>query len=92
MSKSAEFCVYCRRIGRNGDGGWDVCLGGPFKPQAPCYSYSFGVGNIWEFDEQTASQFGCEVKTFDPTMGMKDHRHSDGVRFYNLGISGTDGL
>ena len=31
--------------------------------------------------------YGCQVFSFDPSMGFDDHRHSERVQFYNLGLS-----
>ena len=33
------------------------------------------------------AEYGCTVSAFDPSMGKKDHNHSAGVMFYNLGLS-----
>ena len=54
-------CPIKRRVGREGDGGWDICLTPDIRPTKPCLVYSFGVNNIWEFDDQMASEYGCEV-------------------------------
>ncbi len=40
--------VYCKdsiRLGHEGDGGWDMCLTGPYHPRNDCLVYSFGYGN-----------------------------------------------
>lgn len=37
--------VYCNdsvRLGQGGDGGWEMCLAGPFRPANECLVYSFG--------------------------------------------------
>jgi hypothetical protein len=43
------------------------------------------------FDE-AMEQFGCQVYSFDPSMGAKDHNRTEKIHFYNLGLSGEDGL
>ncbi len=35
-------CADKHRLGKIGDGGWDICISGPFKPQNGCIVYSFG--------------------------------------------------
>ena len=35
-------CVHSIRLGHSGDGGWNMCLEGPYKPTNPCLVYSFG--------------------------------------------------
>ena len=37
-------------------------------------------------------QFGCHVYSFDPSMGAKDHNRTEKIHFYNIGLSGKDGL
>jgi hypothetical protein len=43
------------------------------------------------FDE-AMEQFGCQVYSFDPSMGAKDHNRTEKIHFYNVGLSGEDGL
>ena len=33
------------------------------------------------------ADYGCTVFAFDPSMGREDHKHSERVMFYNLGLS-----
>lgn len=54
-----------------------------------CIVYSFGIDNEWSFDEQM-ERYGCEVFSFDPSMGMDPHDHSPGIHFYNWGLSNRD--
>ena len=35
-------CLQEERIGNKGDGGWDVCTSGVFKPKPDGLVYSFG--------------------------------------------------
>ncbi len=83
-------CTPVPHVGRSGDGGWEVCMAPAFKPKPGCVVYSFGVNNIWEFDESMARDYGCTVRAFDPSMASADHTHSPGpVNFYKLGLGGT---
>ena len=74
------------------DGHKAVCLDKFIAPvYGQCLVYSFGINNQWSFDE-AMEQFGCQVYSFDPSMGVKDHNRTKKIHFYNLGLSGTDGL
>ncbi|XP_074657253.1 putative methyltransferase-like protein 24 [Tubulanus polymorphus] len=75
--------------GKGGEGSWYVCHDEPFAPKPGCLALSFGIGNLWQFDDQM-EKFGCEVYAFDPSMGVSDHKHSKNVWFYNLGVGGSD--
>ncbi|XP_015766142.1 PREDICTED: methyltransferase-like protein 24 [Acropora digitifera] len=33
------------------------------------------------------AKYGCEVFAFDPSMGKEDHKHSEGVMFFNQALS-----
>jgi len=70
---------------RDSDGTWNVC--DDFKPIQPCVEYSFGIANDFRFEEAFHRYYGCDVYTFDPSMGQQDHEHSKGVQFYNRGLS-----
>lgn len=84
-------CVPMPHIGRAGDGGWETCMAPSFKPKKPCLIYSFGVANVWEFDETLARDYGCTVRAFDPSMKDNDHVHMPGpVHFYKLGLAGSN--
>jgi hypothetical protein len=64
-----------------------VCIDPPVAPQpGKCLVYSFGISNEWSFDEKMA-EYGCEVFSFDPSMGLNQHDHIPGVHFYNWGLS-----
>jgi hypothetical protein len=43
------------------------------------------------FDE-SMEKYGCQVYSFDPSMGSKDHNRTEKIHFYNIGLSGVDGL
>ncbi|ESO83089.1 hypothetical protein LOTGIDRAFT_236861 [Lottia gigantea] len=70
-------------------GNWKVCLDERYIPKKPCLVYSFGIAYDFSFDEGMA-KYGCEVYSFDPSMGLDDHQHSEGVYFKNLGLSYKD--
>ncbi|OWF48692.1 uncharacterized protein LOC110452764 isoform X2 [Mizuhopecten yessoensis] len=69
-------------------GNWYVCLDGKFFPDDPCLVYSFGIGNDFSFDDAMAYQ-GCEVHSFDPSMGVKDYIRNSTVHFHDIGLGGT---
>ncbi|KAL3864721.1 hypothetical protein ACJMK2_006494 [Sinanodonta woodiana] len=83
--------VLCRKIVRIGtieDGGKEVCTDVPFLPTPPCLVYSFGINNQWDFDEDVARIFGCEVFSFDPSMRNKSetYKYADNITFYKIGL------
>ncbi|PVD23466.1 hypothetical protein C0Q70_16738 [Pomacea canaliculata] len=83
-------CTNRIRLGKPDDGGWDVCDDIEHRPQPPCLVYSFGINHDFSFDDAVSDKYGCEVHSFDPSMGQNDHKHSDRVFFHNLGISDRD--
>lgn len=68
------------------DGDKVICVKPGPGLQHPCIVYSFGTANDWSFDEAVHSKFGCQVFSFDPSMGVDDHMHGNGIWFYNMGI------
>ena len=50
----------------------------------------FRVNFDFTFDDEMARRSGCEVFSFDPTMGVEDHEHGPHVHFYNLGLASYD--
>ncbi|OWF43806.1 uncharacterized protein LOC110459258 isoform X2 [Mizuhopecten yessoensis] len=80
------------RIGGIADGGWDVCNDTAYRPSSNCIVYSFGISEDWTFDEEVSRRYGCEVHSFDPSIGMDDHKHSEKVWFHNLGLYNYDGM
>ncbi|XP_067660769.1 probable methyltransferase-like protein 24 [Haliotis asinina] len=78
------------RMGRVGDGGWEVCDDEPYRPGNPCLVYSFGINHDFTFDDDIAKLYGCEVYAFDPSMRESTHRRSQSVHFAQLGIGGED--
>ncbi|XP_055888158.1 probable methyltransferase-like protein 24 [Biomphalaria glabrata] len=83
--KGAEYsCKDIKLIGN-----YKICFDEPYKPSPPCLVYSFGIDNDFRFDDAMA-EIGCEVFSFDPSMGVEDHQRSERVRFLNLGIATFD--
>jgi hypothetical protein len=74
------------------DGHKAVCLDKSIAPAYnKCLVYSFGINNQWAF-EDAMERFGCRVYSFDPSMGVKDHNRTEKIHFFNIGLSGVDGL
>lgn len=74
------------------DGHKAVCLDKLIAPvYNNCLVYSFGINNQWAFDD-AMEQYGCQVYSFDPSMGVGDYDRSQHIHFYNLGLAGEDGL
>ncbi|KAK7091273.1 probable methyltransferase-like protein 24 [Littorina saxatilis] len=80
------------RLGKVGDGGWEVCDDYEFRPLQPCVVYSFGIHDDFSFDDEAGRLYGCDVFSFDPSMESKNHQRSEKVRFYNLGLGGSGGI
>jgi hypothetical protein len=91
VSETHASCRDHVRVGNKSDGGWDVCLTGPFRLVKPCLVYSFGIGDNWSFDDEMASKFGCTVRSFDPSINKADHLRGDRVWFYSIGIGKENG-
>ncbi|XP_074652872.1 putative methyltransferase-like protein 24 [Tubulanus polymorphus] len=84
-------CQQMRRFGNAGDGGWDMCLDVPYNlRKGNCLVYSFGIDNDFTFDDSVATEFNCEIHSFDPSMHQQDHKRGNYIQFHNLGVSGTD--
>jgi len=84
-------CSHSRRFGKRTDGGWELCMAGPYAPKkGSCLIYSVGIRNDWSFDDAISTEYGCNVMAFDPSIGQDDHKHSDRVWFYNIGLDGKD--
>ncbi|XP_046361034.1 probable methyltransferase-like protein 24 isoform X1 [Haliotis rufescens] len=78
------------RMGRVGDGGWEVCDDEAFRPGEPCLVYSFGINHDFTFDDDIAKLYGCQVYAFDPSMRESTNRRSLSVHFSQLGIGSED--
>jgi len=86
-------CLHERRVGRWGDGGKWIC--DPHRISAEtedsCLVYSIGSNNKFHFEEgvlRDVSQ-GCEIHTFDPTIGDHPSRlpTNGNVQFHPWGLS-----
>ena len=71
------------------DGQKAVCLDKEVEFDKTCTVYSFGINDEWSFDE-AMEKIGCTVFSFDPSMNMTDHYHSDFIIFYKAGLSDRD--
>ncbi|XP_059178739.1 uncharacterized protein LOC131957913 isoform X2 [Physella acuta] len=85
--------VVCRRklrMGKIGDGGWEVCDDPDVRPTMPCVVYSYGIHYDFSFDDDVAKLYGCHVYSFDPSMDKVEDRYnrSDKVHFYKIGLDG----
>jgi hypothetical protein len=80
------FCQHVLRLGRQSDGGWDVCHDRMLQYKNPCIVYSFGIRDDLSFDDDIATTYNCNVYAFDPTTPFGTHRHSPQVWFHRLGI------
>ncbi|XP_071104237.1 probable methyltransferase-like protein 24 isoform X2 [Haliotis cracherodii] len=47
------------------------------------------IWNDWSFDDAMGA-IGCEVHSFDPSIGKKSFNRSNNVHFHDLGLSGND--
>ena len=90
LSSLQIMCQQNIRVGNIKSGGWNVCHDMKYRPKYPCLAYSFGINIDWTFDEELTQTYGCDVFSFDPSIGRKDYRHSAKVWFYNLGINGKN--
>jgi len=92
MKQRQFYCPLYYRAGKGGDGGWDVCMLPSVAPEPGCIVYSFGIHGDWSFDEAMSNNFGCQVKAYDPSMGVTNHTHSEKVKFFNLGLGGSNNI
>ncbi|ELU18025.1 hypothetical protein CAPTEDRAFT_222777 [Capitella teleta] len=76
--------------GSPGDGGYPLCEDKTFVlKKNDCLVYSFGIRDDWSFDDALYEKMGCEVHSFDPSIGKEDHMHKPKVHFHNLGLWGS---
>ena len=72
------------------DGQKAICMDYRVDPDSRgCIVYSFGINNEWSFDKEM-ERYGCRVFSFDPSMNASDHRHSERIWFYNMGLADRD--
>jgi Methyltransferase domain len=81
-----------RKSGSFIDGQYAVCLDSLriATKTKNCLVYSFGVGNDWTFDE-SMHEAGCEVHSFDPSLGIPSHKRNFQHWFHNWGLTGNIG-
>ena len=68
----------------------DMCLDYMPPKGTDCVVYSFGIANLWGFDD-TMADAGCRVHSFDPTAKtLNAHRAHDhaNVSFHYVGLRG----
>ncbi|XP_046554049.1 probable methyltransferase-like protein 24 isoform X1 [Haliotis rubra] len=83
-------CYRKLRMGKLGDGGWEICDDANYRPVKPCIVYSFGISNDFSFDDDTAKNYECNVFSFDPSMTQASYQRSPRVRFFKSGLGGKD--
>eukprot|EP00386_Alphamonas_edax_P006781 GDKI01021797.1.p1 GENE.GDKI01021797.1~~GDKI01021797.1.p1 ORF type:complete len:388 (-),score=54.78 GDKI01021797.1:208-1371(-) len=83
-------CSYEKRIGNMGDGGKWLCDPWRIKKNG-CLVYSFGSENKFGFEESIYEELGCEIHTFDHTIGDNPSNKPPYVHFHPWGIAATDG-
>eukprot|EP00760_Papus_ankaliazontas_P035453 PhM_4_TR7802/c0_g1_i6/m.69697 len=87
----ARPCKKPRVLGGPGDGAWTACFD-DLEPRFHhgCTVYSIGSAGDFSFDDAIAN-LGCEVHTFDPTMGWAPTKVQRGPNRYQygIGIAGT---
>ncbi|XP_046546444.1 uncharacterized protein LOC124256498 isoform X2 [Haliotis rubra] len=70
-------------------GSWRICNDNNFEVKPPCLVYSFGIWKDWSFDDAMGA-LGCEVHSFDPSIGLKSFDRSQNVHFHDLALSYKD--
>ncbi|XP_065320961.1 uncharacterized protein LOC135928430 [Gordionus sp. m RMFG-2023] len=86
--KSRAFEYDCQRMvymGALGDGGWKTCQDESYLLKSPCLVYSFGIGQDWTF-ENALILHGCQIHSFDPTIGLKSFVRFPSNVFHDVGI------
>ena len=88
-SEHATTCTSIQRVGGNGDGGKLVCTDN-IRPN-DCVVYSLGSKLQFAFEIDVAKRFGCQVYTFDCTVGTPPaSKIPAGVSFYPWCVGGKD--
>jgi len=71
------------------DGQYPVCLD-PIPPMPKkCLVYSFGINNEWSFD-QAFDTYGCQVYSFDASIGLEQFDKTPNIHFYGLFLGSKD--
>ena len=87
LDQTTTVCHRKLRMGKLGDGGWEICDDVDMRPRLPCVVYSFGINYEFSFDDMTTDLYGCHVYSFDQSMKNKTHNRSTNVHFYKIGLS-----
>ncbi len=88
-------CQLVQKIGGQGksfgfvDGQYALCLDRLPRDMTDCLVYSFGVSKDWSFDDAMHGA-GCEVHSFDPSIGLPDHKRGARHWFHNWGLATSD--
>ena len=88
-SEHATPCTDIQRVGGRGDGGKRICID-DLRP-SDCIVYSLGSRLDFSFETNIARRFGCQVHTFDCTVGTPSaSKIPASVSFYPWCVGGTD--
>ena len=90
LSSVQMACKQNIRIGAIRDGGWNICHDNKYRLKRQCLVYSFGIHNDFSFDDEVNMVYGCDVYSFDPSMGCDNYKHADHIWFQNIGIGGKN--
>ncbi|CAH1779365.1 unnamed protein product, partial [Owenia fusiformis] len=94
VSKKTYNCTAVEAVGSTskssyGEGIHLTCMDKTYQPKSQCIVYSFGIANIWNFEESLAGR-GCQVFAFDPSMNTESHKRMENLWFYNIGLGRVD--
>jgi len=77
-------------MGWGKDGQKAICMDYQINPDSRgCIVYSFGISSDWSFDEEM-QKYGCHIFAFDPSLNVSDHKHSEHIWFYQMGLADRD--
>ncbi|XP_046548439.1 probable methyltransferase-like protein 24 [Haliotis rubra] len=84
-------CERMLQAGPVGDEGWEVCDDEKFRPVKPCLAYSFGShwGKSFQFDQDLARLYDCEVFSFDPTMKQDKEVKAKSVQYFDYALGNS---
>jgi hypothetical protein len=86
ISSNPALCPNWTRLGHEGDGGWNVCSAP--ENDGKCVVYSFGINDDFSFDS-AASERGCEVHGFDPSVSPEATYNNNLRTFHAAGLGPT---
>ncbi|KAJ1465930.1 methyltransferase domain-containing protein, partial [Baffinella frigidus] len=91
-NRTAE-CGRVERVGAEGDGGKWICVDDQLLPPEDCVVYSLGSRLDFSFESDLVARFGCEVHTFDCTVGTPPPAAVPrGVAFHPWCVGGKDAV